>query len=286
MALRQLKSAADYEQCLELQRLTWGTDFQELVPPTIVRISQKVGAIAAGAFDDADHMLGFVYGITGLRRGRLANWSHMLAVRPEARGLGLGRDLKLFQRRCLLDLGVEVVYWTYDPLVAINANLNLNRLGARPDEYVVDMYGRDTGSELHSGLGTDRFIVAWELASPQVVESLEHQSRQLPEGPSTGDVVLRSPGLEARDVELAKSAERVWVEIPADIEQIKAASVSEARTWREGTRAALSELMGVGFVVDAFARSGDLHYAYRLARRPLRAPQTDDHDPAGGAPDA
>ena len=266
IALRELESERDYEQCLELQRLTWGSDFRELVPPTIVRISQKVGGTAAGAFDASGRMLGFVYGLTGLRFGRRANWSHMLAVRPEARGLGLGRDLKLFQRQLLLELGVEVVYWTYDPLVARNANLNLNRLGARPDEYVVNMYGTNTGSDLHSGLGTDRFIVAWEIASADVRRRLERGATEPPEPPGAADCVLDSSALEDQEIEKAAGRETVWVEVPSDIEAVKISDSALASAWRQGTRAAFTRLLSEAYVVDGIARTGDDRFAYRLLR--------------------
>ncbi|MEM1249544.1 MAG: hypothetical protein AAGK22_24425 [Acidobacteriota bacterium] len=263
LALRSLESEADYEQCLDLQRLTWGEDFRELVPPTIVRISQKVGGVAAGAFDDDDRMLGFVYGLTGLRHGRAANWSHMLAVRPEARGLGLGRDLKWFQREQLLELGVEVVYWTYDPLIARNANLNLNRLGALPVEYVIDMYGADTGSELHSGLGTDRFIVGWEIASNDVASRRGREATRLTPPPESEDVIV--DGRSAHGLDRAHEGHRAWVEIPPDIDALKASAGDEAQSWRNGTQKALTALMESGFRVDGFSRSTN-GYAYRLTR--------------------
>ena len=143
--LRSLNSDADYEAAIDLQRQTWGTRFEDTVPSTILMISQKMSGVLVGAFDEDGRMLGFLYGLSGFRYGRRAHWSHMLAVAREARGRGLGRELKVFQRELLLPLGVETVYWTYDPLVARNANLNLNRLGALPVEYVVHMYGEDTG---------------------------------------------------------------------------------------------------------------------------------------------
>ena len=163
--LRNVSSDEEYEAVVDLERETWGVGFEDTVPPTILMISQKMSGVLAGAFDPNGRMLGFIYGLSGFRYGRRAHWSHMLAVTREARGLGLGRELKVFQRELLLPLGVETVYWTYDPLVAHNANLNLNRLGALPVEYVENMYGEDTGSVLHSGLGTDRFVVAWAIAS-------------------------------------------------------------------------------------------------------------------------
>ncbi len=273
--LRELESESDYEQCLELQRLTWGEDFNELVTPTILRISQKVGGIVAGAFDANDRMLGFVYGLTGLRNGRRVNWSHMLAVRPEARGLGLGRDLKLFQRELLLELGVEVVYWTYDPLIARNANLNVNRLGALPEEYVVDMYGTDTGSDLHSGLGTDRFIVAWELDSERVRRALAGETTALPPEPAAGELVCAGDGDALPEEDLPA---RIWVTIPRDIDGLRDTSMGEAVAWREGTQALLLGLYERGYRASAVARAGDDRYAYRLER------STGDSNATEGAP--
>ena len=101
--------------------------------------------------------------MTGVRDGALVHWSDMLAVGPEARDRGIGRRLKLYQRSLVAELGVTQILWTFDPLVARNAHLNLNALGARVIDYVPDMYGADTGSTLHQGIGTDRFVVAWEV---------------------------------------------------------------------------------------------------------------------------
>src|SRR3970040_1620502 len=161
--IRPLSSAEELAQGVAIQRLTWGDEFTEVVPATILQICQKVGGVAAGAFDRNDQMLGFVFGLTGVHHGRLVHWSHMLAVTPEARGLGLGKRLKLYQREMLLQMGVVEVRWTFDPLVAQNANLNINALGTDMERYVPEMYGNNTGSDLHSGLGTDRLVALWMI---------------------------------------------------------------------------------------------------------------------------
>ena len=51
----------------------------------------------------------------------------------------MGERLKRYQRTPCVDVGVETIYWTFDPRVARNAHLNLRRLGARASEYVVTM---------------------------------------------------------------------------------------------------------------------------------------------------
>ncbi|MYB20656.1 MAG: hypothetical protein F4Y16_17015 [Holophagales bacterium] len=238
--LRNASSEEDYAAIVDLQRETWGDSFDDAVPPPMLKISQKMGGVVAGAFDEADRMLGFIYGMSGFRFGERAHWSHMLAVTRDARGLGLGRELKAFQREFLLELDVETVYWTYDPLVARNANLNLNRLGALPVEYVVDMYGEDTGSILHSGLGTDRFIVAWAIGSERVAGLMEG-------GPAAGPTRDTPPF--PVDEALVNTA---WVEVPPTIGSILRSAPEDASAWRRRTRAQFQEHLEDDYAVTGF----------------------------------
>ena len=144
----------------------------------------------------------------------------MLAVRPDARNKGLGRRLKDYQRELLRPLGVEMIYWTYDPLVARNAYLNFIRLGARLAEYVEDMYG-DTDSVLHGGIGTDRFVVAWDLTK----ESGANDGGRIQ--PSSG--AREAPIVNALAFGIARGAgpsamlpdvDVVRIEIPPDLDSV------------------------------------------------------------------
>jgi predicted GNAT superfamily acetyltransferase len=67
VTVRQLAGHDDYRACFELQLATWGRAFEEAVPPSVLKISQRVGGIAAGAFAGDGRLLGFVYGLTGVR---------------------------------------------------------------------------------------------------------------------------------------------------------------------------------------------------------------------------
>ena len=163
MKIRPFESHEDRAQCVALQQLTWGSDFTEKVPAAMLLVAQKLGGVCAGAFDDDGQMRGFVFGVTGLRDGKIVHWSDMLAVHPDAQGQKLGEQLKEFQRAQCRELGISTIYWTYDPLVARNAHLNLNRMGARVDEFVVAMYGEGTNSPLQGDMPTDRFIVSWPV---------------------------------------------------------------------------------------------------------------------------
>jgi chorismate synthase len=259
LTFRPLETAADYHAGVELQRATWGQDFGEAVPASILKINQKAGGVSAGVFDRDGRMLAFVFGLTGLQGDppRRMHWSHMLAVLPEARDHHLGTRLKLYQREVLLPLGVEEIQWTYDPLEARNAHLNLNRLGAEVVDYVEDMYDDDLGSELARGIGTDRFIVSWPVQSPRIVERIaDIQAERKPDLGPTAERYTDAPIANASDTAALAlpDAPRVRVEIPASIQILKADDEERAYAWRLSTRRAFEEYRGRGYRVDAFWR--------------------------------
>ncbi|HEX7088835.1 MAG TPA: GNAT family N-acetyltransferase [Longimicrobiales bacterium] len=257
--VRPLRTHEDFAACVELQRLTWGGDYTDIVPASLLKVVPKVGGVVAGAFGGDGRMLGFVFGVTGIRGGRVAHWSHMLAVRPEARNLGIGRRLKEYQREMAAKLGAEAIYWTFDPLIARNAHLNLTRLGAEVVEYSPDMYGR-TGSDLHV-LGTDRLVVVWRIA-----EGAPAGARAVaPVGVDAAPIVNRGPGGEPlADTAVFAEHPLVRIEVPADIEGVRASSMDLAMRWREAIRRAFSWYLGRGYRVVGFSReleAGRCHYA-------------------------
>ncbi len=248
VTLRPLASRDDYAACVRLQREIWGRDFADVVPATILMVSQRVGGVAAGAFDAAGRLLGFVFGISGVRDRTLAHWSNMLAVHPDARRRGLGIRLKRYQRQRLLADGIEIASWSFDPLVAANANLNVNGLGALPAEYVVDMYG-DTGSTLHRGLATDRFVVEWNLTAACVERLLAGHGDPLPGAADAAAAVgldCRAPGAEL------PVDPWVRVAVPAPIDVLKANEPALAGAWQHMHRRVLPWYLARGYRVAGF----------------------------------
>src|SRR5688572_392345 len=67
ITIRDLHSLKDYTDCVAIQEATWGAGFAERVPTAILRVGQKIGGVSAGAFDENGRMVGFVFGLTGVR---------------------------------------------------------------------------------------------------------------------------------------------------------------------------------------------------------------------------
>jgi chorismate synthase len=264
LVIRDLSTLEEYLACCELQEEIWGEGFSERVPAAILRVSQRIGGITAGAFTDDGRLMGFVFGMTGIQNGQLVHWSDMLAVREEARGHHLGDRLKQYQRQQVRALGVVTMLWTFDPLVARNAHFNINRLGARTAEYVTDMYGANTGSALHGALPTDRFIAAWDLTRTWTPPPNAGRPCQ-----DEAQVPLLHP-LDAADAAayVARSdATRARVQVPTDFSAVQQDSRELALQWRLGARAIFTTLMAGGFTATRFVRGiADAPPYYVLAR--------------------
>jgi chorismate synthase len=266
IVIRELVSLADYDACVELQDETWGHGFSERVPGAILQVAQKLGGVAAGAFDESGRLLGFVFGMTGLKNGTVIHWSDMLAVRPDARGGRLGERLKLYQRDAVRRLGVSTMQWTADPLVARNAHLNVNVLGARPTEYIENMYGENTGSVLHGAMPTDRFVYTWHLTEGE--PSAPDAGR-----PAAGDALLPTAVTIGDDGMPAVAdigpADAVRVPVPDDLAAVQLHNAARALAWRLAVRRAIVPLMQRGYSATRFVRAhaDALPYYIYSARR-------------------
>lgn len=262
--IRPLRSQDECHAAEALQRDVWGKDFVDVVPATLLHVVDYVGGLAAGAFDASGTMLGFLFGVNGVRDGRLVHWSHMLGVRDEARNLGIGRKLKEFQRDTLRSIGVTRIFWTFDPLMSKNAYFNLNRLGASVVEYVPDMYGSTT-SPLHLGLATDRLVVSLETSSNG------NQTASL--APSPGVPMLTAfPKLTDLTMSIGdRFPETALIEVPGNVLDVVARSNATARIWRLSVRDHFQWALRNGYSVRGLHCDPATYRSFYVVMRPPAA---------------
>ena len=229
VSLRPLTSVRDADDVLTVMIATWGN--HQLLPREMIVALGESGNAPFGAFED-DLLVGYVLGWAGVDADGLHIHSHMLAALPDRRHRGIGFALKLAQRAQALEQGVHVVRWTFDPMVARNAWVNLGKLGAVADRFRRDFYGAMTDT-LNDGERSDRLVVRWDL-------DREPGPRSVPDDAAT-------------------------VTVPTDYAELRERDPEAARAARDDTAAALESQMDAGRVVTAFDRDRS---AYLLAEKP------------------
>jgi predicted GNAT superfamily acetyltransferase len=287
--LRILETTEEMQAVQELQSLVWSSQGIDIIPLHMLVTFAHNGGLVIGAFtqgepsseeetsrgnqDMQNRLVGFVLGFPGLYftpdGPRPKHCSHELGVHPEYRRQGLGFILKRAQWQMVRHQGLDLITWTYDPLLSENAHLNIVKLGAVCNTYLRQVYG-DMHDGLNAGLPTDRFQVDWWVNSPRVQRRLSRRARpplNLADFLSAGAEIINPAQMgpdgyvlptQEKLVTLGKAkaeARRtalILVEIPSDIMALKAANPSLALDWRFQTRTLFEHLFSLGYLVVDF----------------------------------
>ncbi len=108
---------------------------------------------------------------------RHALHSHIAGVAPGLAGRSIGYAMKQHQRGWALARGIDVIEWTFDPLVARNAYFNCAKLRALPVEYLTNFYGV-MPDVINGDDETDRLLVRWQLRDADVADAASGQPRR------------------------------------------------------------------------------------------------------------
>ena len=275
MHIRPITTLDECRRVAALEKTVWGYgDAEDVVPPPVLIVSIKRGGILLGAFDSGGEMHGFVYSMPGLKEGRPTQWSHMLGVAPGARDAGIGRRLKLAQRDAAIEMGLDLIEWTFDPLQALNAHFNFSRLGVVVEENEENVYG-ESSSPLHRGAPTDRFVAEWRITTPHVERRIASEGQ-----PTVRDsrvlaapVVNPSRELDGRlapgDADFSRDDPRVLIEIPTGFDAMLASDPALALDWRLTSRRIFQHYLGRGYrAVDFLLSRPAGRGQYLLARKP------------------
>ena len=241
VTLRALTSLDDADAIVRVMLATWG----EEIPRETIRALADSGNVPWGAFE-GDELVGYVLGWAAVDASEgLHEHSHMLAALPDRRHRGVGYALKLAQRASCLDRDIHRVRWTFDPLVARNAHLNINKLGARCDRFHREYYGLMPDS-INAGDRSDRLVARWDL----------DPSPSAPSVPGDARLVVRSDGpADAPTPILAADPageDAVGIQVPRDHATLRAEDPELGAAWREVVGAALGSCFAHGRSVVAF----------------------------------
>ena len=249
-----IRNLSTYDELLQIHRLQqeiWGLDDPHfgLYPP-LMNTATKNGGVALGAFDDlTGEMIAFLFGFLGRSgNGPLKLCSQAMGVRQAWRKRGVAAALKQAQRQHVIQQGLPLITWTYDPLEGPNAHLNLHKLRAISRTYWCDVYGSNLGA-LNAGLPTDRLVVEWWVQGPRLesnVAATIEDAALIFEVEGQG---LHRKVSRYRD-DLTTST--LLLESVADVHAVKAADMGLALDWRLKVRAAFETYFKRGYIATHF----------------------------------
>ena len=266
--IRAAASRADLETCVRLQRAVWGLSDLEITSTLQLTATLHAGGLLHLAETADGQAVAFAYAFPAIRGGVAHLHSDMLAVMPAYQDRGIGGRLKWAQRDGALEAGVSLITWTFDPLQAKNANLNLHRLGATAMEFLEDFYGV-TSSSLHHRLPTDRLLVYWNLRSPRVMGLAENRASRnapvaMPALPRINEVKWQAGWPVSSEPVLDLEAPELLLEITPDWDVLARAAPRVAEVWQMKARKAFQAYFGRGYVAADFALTEE-----RGRRRPF-----------------
>jgi predicted GNAT superfamily acetyltransferase len=285
--IRILEKPEEMNEAEDLQRLVWPGSETDIVPLHVLVTVAHNGGVVIGAYsreastlgaeieeqraNAKETLVGFVYGFPGLYftpdGPRPKHCSQQLAVHPDYRNQGLGFLLKRAQWQMVRHQGLDLITWTFDPLLSRNAHLNISRLGAVCNTYLKEIYG-EMRDGLNAGLPSDRFQVDWWVNSRRVNRRLSKKARSrldLEHFLSAGAEIV-NPSLQndtgfpyptaayfpSTSSEASSNVALLLVEIPADIGAIRAGDPHLALEWRLNIRNIFEELFQRGYLVTDF----------------------------------
>lgn len=185
---------------------TWALDSGTEITPNLLQAMVHSGAYLSGAFIE-EKCVGAAFAFPATTSGPHLH-SHMTAVLDGYRDQGIGYALKIDQWFWAKKNNYKEITWTFDPLVARNAKLNLTKLGVDISAYYPNFYG-DMPDALNAGDESDRLMASWKVIGDQ---------------PTPRSMILNP------------SATDTLIKIPEDIVAIRGEDLSENLKWRHKVR--------------------------------------------------
>lgn len=220
---------------------------------------QVIGAYQSGT------LVGFVFGFLAadqetperVAMARLKHHSHRLLVHPDFHARNLALRLKTAQRRAVLQQGIRLMTWMYDPLDTFQAELSLRDLGAIARTYVQDAYGSPSDGQQAP---VDQLQAEWWVTTRRVKSRITRERPMLDLANYLGAGAVKvNPSILGSD-DLLRPSEQllpfegniILMEIPAQFVDLLARDPALGRLWREHTRSLFESAFRRGYLATDF----------------------------------
>ena len=230
--VRKLETLAEQNLGRQIFDQTWAMYSGTEITPNLLQAMVHSGAYLSGAFIGGK-CVGAAFAFPATTEG-LHLHSHMTAVLDDYRDQGIGYSLKIDQWHWAKKNNYQEITWTFDPLVARNAKLNLIKLGVDISAYYPNFYG-DMPDVLNAGDESDRVMASWKVVGEQPV---------------------------AKSVMINPDKSDTLIKIPEDIIAIRSEDISENLKWRHKVREEFISAFENGGKVVGFSANNE--YVVRI----------------------
>jgi predicted GNAT superfamily acetyltransferase len=259
----RLTRLAELAACVDVQRAILGDRSRSVWSvPALTAVCQSGGLVLGARDAEGDALCGAIVDLVADVDGYPGRHTVFRGVLEPVRNRGAGFGLRAAERAACRREGVDLIFWSLDPLRSDEAYLAFGKLGAIATDYRRNLYG-EVHDDANLGLETDRMRVEWWLDSPRVRSILDrgNQAPHLRLGIHEMDVVtetrLQQSGFRTlTGHDEAPRADHVLAEIPVDLDRIRHADAAAARQWRLRSRAVFELLFEKGYVGAGFVHEG------------------------------
>ncbi len=235
------------KKMIPIIKSAWGMNTMDQLVKDMIAAMRFHGGLALIAMEDGN-AIGMHFSFTGRRNGKIYLYSHMTGVLSDKKYSGVGFKLKMRQKEWAMENGFDLIAWTYDPLMGLNANFNIRKIGAIARTYLRNFYG-DMEDSLNYGIPSDRFVAEWRI--------LDDRKAQ-------GKPMLNINALEGdTELNVKELPDVISFKIPEDFLSMKKNDKDAASMIRLSTRTILENLFSSGFTVTDFHRDSSSYIMTR-----------------------
>lgn len=233
----------------------WGMDTVGLLIKDIASAMRYHGGVVIGAYDD-NRMIGMHFSFPGYRMGKVYLYSHQTGVIKEKKYSGIGYGLKIKQKEWALENGYDLIAWTFDPIMSLNASFNLRKLGTISRCYIDNFYGK-MDDAINRGIPTDRVVTEWWIRKEKTVSGAFEPVNSFDSEFS----------FDFRELS-ADIPEKVEVKVPRDFTELKKKDRDIAIKWRLYLRKTLKDLFDMGYTAVGFDKNENAYMLEINSRYP------------------
>jgi predicted GNAT superfamily acetyltransferase len=251
--IKQIESKNDFIICENIQKELSQLSEVGIVPAYLMEVASQNGGLCLGAYHNGN-LIGFNFSLPAYNKDDgyylFSDTSGFFTMYQKK---SFGFLLKREQLKIARERGLKKIVWTYDPLLGVNANLNIRKLGGIVKRYDIESYN-DLPISTGVSIPSDRFYLEWLIKTERVrkrIEDLKIPELKLRErlyfSPANETVrILYSVFREGKkktllfreiiNMNLDLDNKSIVIEIPYDFREMKMEVPFLASDWRLKTR--------------------------------------------------